>query len=133
MGLKFERENCIGCKLCELSCSAAHEGAFNPKLGRLRVGSHYEDQELKIEGHVCILCGSCADACPTDAIVLEGGRLHYSQEDCIDCGICVDVCPESVIVQKATGVGVCDLCNGEPWCVKSCPHGSLTYEGVTTR
>ncbi|SMP42699.1 4Fe-4S dicluster domain-containing protein [Anoxynatronum buryatiense] len=132
MGLKFVQENCIGCKLCELACSASHEEMFNPRLGRLRVGSHYENKDLKIEGHVCILCGSCVRACPTDAIALEDGRLHYTREDCINCGVCVDVCPQSVIVQKEEDVGICDLCEGDPWCVKSCPHGALMLKGGTS-
>jgi anaerobic carbon-monoxide dehydrogenase iron sulfur subunit len=100
MGLTFNQQNCIGCKLCELSCSAAHEDVFNPKLGRLKVSSSYENGELLITGNICVLCGDCAESCPTGAIVMEGGRLHYTKEDCIDCGICVNACPENVIVQK---------------------------------
>lgn len=130
MGLKFIEDKCIGCKLCHLACSGAHEEAFNPKLARLSVESYYQNKGLVIEGYVCTLCGKCVDACPTSAITLKNGRLYYEVEYCINCGICVNTCPEEVIVQKEENVGICDLCEGSPWCVKSCPHGALTYEEV---
>ncbi len=133
MGLEFHGEKCIGCKLCQLSCSAEHEGVFNPRLARLSVESYYELGILVVEGKVCTLCGECVDVCPTSAIIMEDDRLVYNEEDCINCGICVSTCPEGVIVQKDDNVGVCDLCGGDPWCVKSCPHGALTCEEVLVR
>ncbi|SDK03261.1 4Fe-4S dicluster domain-containing protein [Natronincola ferrireducens] len=130
MALKFISDKCIGCKLCHLACSGAHEDVFNPGLARLSVESYYQDKNLQIDGNVCTLCGECVDVCPTSAIELKEGRLHYSLEDCINCGVCVSACPEEVILQKDEGVGICDLCEGSPWCVKSCPHGALVYEEV---
>lgn len=130
MGLQFDSEKCIGCKLCQQACSGAHEGVFNVTLARLHVESYYEDQDLKVGARVCTLCGACAEACPFSAISMEDDRLHFDQESCQNCGICVETCPEGVIVQKEDCVGVCDLCNGDPWCVKYCPHGALSCEGA---
>jgi len=130
MGLQFHGDKCIGCKLCHLSCSAAHEGVFNPRLARLTVESYYEDGILVVDGKVCTLCGECVDVCPTSAITMGDIGLVYNEEDCINCGVCVATCPEGVIIQKEEKVGLCDLCGGSPWCVKSCPHGALSCEKV---
>ena len=130
MGLQFHGDKCIGCKLCHLSCSASHEGAFNPRLARLSVESYYEDGALVVEGRVCTLCGECADVCPTFAITMGKDRLLFDEESCINCGVCVSACPEGVIIQKENFVGVCDLCGGDPWCVKSCPHAALALGEV---
>jgi carbon-monoxide dehydrogenase iron sulfur subunit len=128
MALQFDPEKCIGCKLCQQACSGAHEGVFNPKLARLSVESYYEDEDLKAEANVCTLCGVCVEACPFSALTIEDGRLHLDEEECKNCGICAKKCPQQVIVKKENCVGVCDLCGGDPWCVKYCPHGALSYE-----
>lgn len=150
MGLKFNREKCIGCKLCHLACSAAHEGTFVPTLARLNIDSYYEEDKLIINGNVCALCGECVDYCPASAIAMkdenlsydaytksndvffhrfsEKTQLSYDEEMCINCGLCIEVCPENVIIQKKDSVGLCDQCDGSPMCVKYCPHGALVYE-----
>ncbi|MDI6706199.1 MAG: 4Fe-4S binding protein [Bacillota bacterium] len=125
MRLKFDKDKCIGCKLCQLACSAANEEVFNPSLARLFVETYYAGLELKAEGRVCTLCGQCVEVCPVSAIKMEERKLVLYEEVCINCGICVDSCPEGVIVQKKNTVGICGLCEGDPWCVKSCPHGAL--------
>lgn len=128
MGLKFNKEKCIGCKLCQQACSGFHENVFNPLLARLNVESYYEDGHLKIEAKICTLCGECVEACPFSALTMKDGRLYLDEDACKNCGICRKKCPENVIIQKDTCVGVCDLCGGSPWCVAYCPHGALVYE-----
>ncbi len=45
----------------------------------------------------CICCGSCADACPVEAIA-EGDPTYVVDADvCIDCGACEDACPTGAI------------------------------------
>ena len=44
----------------------------------------------------CTACGSCAEACPVDAIKIED-KATIDKENCIDCGTCVDECPEEAI------------------------------------
>lgn len=42
----------------------------------------------------CVLCGKCAEACPTGAIELKGGTLNTDVERCIICMTCVHECPK---------------------------------------
>lgn len=134
MPLTFSSEKCIGCKLCQQACSGAHEGVFNPLLARLKVESYYEEGNLMVDAKVCTLCGACVKVCPFDALTMDGGKLSLDEDACKNCGICAKKCPEGVIVKKSDivkdekVVAVCDLCGGDPWCVKYCPHGALAYE-----
>ena len=131
MRLKFLSENCIGCKLCQLACSSAKDGVFNPSLARLSVTSYYSKGQLCIDGRVCTLCGECVVACPADAITVKNGALQFASDLCTSCNICVEACPEKVIVQCREGVAICDLCDGKPNCVHWCPHAALVLEEVS--
>ena len=48
----------------------------------------------------CTLCGSCTDACPSEAISEGKEKFAIDPELCIDCGACVDACPASAIVEE---------------------------------
>ena len=49
------------------------------------------DQEL------CTLCGTCVEACPFNALVLDQQTLITTWEKCMGCGVCVGQCPEDAI------------------------------------
>jgi len=51
---------------------------------------------VKIDADKCDACGSCVDACPVQAIKLEG-KAVVNADECIDCGTCVDECPNGAI------------------------------------
>ncbi|MQL50718.1 4Fe-4S dicluster domain-containing protein [Desulfofundulus thermobenzoicus] len=126
MRLKFDSQKCIGCRLCQLACSASHEGVFNPKLARLKINSFYSKLGLVVEGIVCTLCLQCVNTCPVDAIKYDGSKLSLDEAQCTGCMSCLDSCPEGVIVNKESIVGLCDMCNGEPQCIAWCPHEALS-------
>src|ERR1022692_2147285 len=42
-------------------------------------------------------CRDCAEACPTDAITLDGKGVHLDLGRCLFCTDCVDACPEGSI------------------------------------
>ena len=46
----------------------------------------------------CTGCGTCAQACPVEAISLVGGTATVDQERCTDCEACVEVCPNGAML-----------------------------------
>jgi ferredoxin len=53
---------------------------------------------VAFDAEACTVCGACATACPTRAILLEDGpeevTLRHDPALCTHCGRCVEVCPE---------------------------------------
>ena len=56
--------------------------------------------EPSVEPTLCDLCGACAAACPSDAIVVAG-NVEISLGRCVFCGACCDACPKNAM--KMTG------------------------------
>jgi len=48
---------------------------------------------VKVDAEKCTGCGTCVDACPAEALALEGDVVAVDADNCIDCGACVDECP----------------------------------------
>ena len=49
---------------------------------------------------------------------------------CTGCGACVDACPFGMAtLHPESGLAlICDLCGGDPACVKRCATGAIRYE-----
>ncbi|MFX1318117.1 MAG: 4Fe-4S dicluster domain-containing protein [Promethearchaeota archaeon] len=130
---------CTGCRVCELVCSVAHEGVVQPSKARIQVVSFDETvQDVPI---VCQQCADapCMEACPQDAISRdpETTAVVVDRELCIQCGACVRACviggeaidPEDKLAirldDEAEMPLKCDLCDGDPQCVRYCPTKAL--------
>lgn len=126
---------CVGCRTCEMVCSAKHEGVINPSQSRIKI----VNWEMEGEGvpMVCAQCESapCRAVCPVKAISQDEllGRIVLDYDMCIGCRMCVAVCPFGVISFDGIGKRVikCDLCDGDPLCVKFCGYGALQYVDVS--
>ena len=143
----ISRKKCTACHMCELACSAYHEGVYRPSLARLR--SECNPTTAEIKGFTCLQsgCAKCQEACPHDAIEtrmvtikldaafdskdrFEGiGETHVlvvNEDKCDNCGDCIDVCPYGVIHEHPERhvAYKCDLCDGTPQCITFCqnPH-----------
>jgi len=80
----------------------------------------------------CLNCeeGFCQEICPTQAIQRDEktGALVLQEEKCVRCRACTMVCPFSGLqVLPDRRVVKCDLCGGDPYCVKYCETGALKY------
>jgi NAD-dependent dihydropyrimidine dehydrogenase PreA subunit len=50
-----------------------------------------------VDQEKCNGCGDCVEACPLEAIKIEGEKSVVDPETCGDCGACVDACPNEAI------------------------------------
>ena len=83
----------------------------------------------------CTLCRECVEACPFEALEMDRntGAIIVDEDECDGCGLCEEACPFEMIrihPVKETALK-CDLCGGEPQCVRYCPQNALTYENGT--
>lgn len=45
----------------------------------------------------CVMCGTCAGECPSEAISEGDGKYVIDPNACVDCGTCADACPTGAI------------------------------------
>jgi carbon-monoxide dehydrogenase iron sulfur subunit len=129
MKLILDTEKCTGCKICELACSATHQGVFNPAKAHLKIIVAGEKTKRGKQLNSCTLCLACVENCPVEAISFNGRWLVVNDELCSGCGQCVDVCPEGVIYLNNDGkAAVPDFCQGNPSCIDWCPHQALSQK-----
>jgi len=76
--------------------------------------------------HLCAQCDNypCVESCPVNALSVDArtGAVLVNQETCISCGKCIRACPGTVpyLHPKTKKAVICNLCNGDPECVKVC-------------
>ena len=138
--LVHDGDVCTGCGICEMACTMAHDGAYGRAMARLRIHRNYYRGHWDGTGHykadLCLQCPwpACLYACPQGAISIdESTNARVIDETlCIGCRSCQKACPYDVIVYLADRkkCGKCDLCGGDPECVKQCPasgNGAIRY------
>ncbi len=131
--LAVDSEKCTGCRNCEAACSVYHVHVCNPVKSAVRIVK-WPEKGL----HVPVVCQqceepSCANICPVEAIsrAEDTGAVVVDPDLCVGCQMCVVACPFGAItLDRDRRVAIkCDLCGGaEPWCVRYCEPGALTYK-----
>lgn len=129
--LSVDYQRCTGCRLCELVCSVMHEGVSNAARSRIKIVK-WEDEGLYVP-MICLQCedAPCKNVCPMGAISRDGdiGFLKVDYDICIGCRSCVAVCPFGAMNYTKIDKKVfkCDLCGGEPQCVRFCDERAVDF------
>jgi len=123
-------EKCAGCRTCELMCSFEHTKVFNPRYSAVTV-INYEEAMTSVP-MMCMQCDDacCLKVCPVGAITRdENGVIAQNRDKCIVCKMCVSACPLGNMSYSpaARKVFKCDLCGGDPKCVKFCSPGAIQF------
>lgn len=122
---------CNGCLKCETACSVRRTGLNRPAWSCIRVIG-----KDGMEGFwfpvVCLQCSDppCLKVCPAEAIFRdESDRVMIRYDRCIGCRMCLFACPFGAMIFDAD-LGrsfKCDLCGGDPECVRVCEPKALHY------
>ena len=130
--LAFDAARCDGCNACMVACAQAKAGSDDLVDSRIQIVAGDGAFELAL----CRQCGDpkCVANCPAAALAKDEGTgiIDWDGSKCVDCLLCTVGCAYGGIVrnQHAGHVVKCDLCGGDPACVKACAPGALRY--VTT-
>jgi carbon-monoxide dehydrogenase iron sulfur subunit len=129
--MTVDYDRCTGCRLCEMVCSVNKEGASDPARARIHV------IKWEMEGiYVPMFCQHCEDplcaaVCPVRAIERDEaeGRVRVDKEKCVGCRSCLSACPFGAIGwdEEKRKVIRCDLCHGDPTCVKFCATKAIQF------
>jgi Fe-S-cluster-containing hydrogenase component 2 len=122
--LMIDYEKCTGCRLCELVCAVKHDGISNPARSRIKV-MKWESEGL----YVPMSCQQCQDAPCMLSQNEAKDRVEVDYDVCIGCRTCVAVCPFGAMSFNHIDRKVikCDLCDGDPQCVRFCDVKAVDY------
>ena len=133
----IDNKKCTGCRLCASVCALYNEGVNNPNKSRIFI---FTDWQYRLNSIVlCYQCtkAPCASVCPVDAILRHNGIVRIDYDKCIGCGLCAAECPFGAICEYNDKFIKCEMCGGEPQCVKFCETGALSLSssdaGTNTR
>jgi phenylglyoxylate dehydrogenase beta subunit len=130
--IAFDALKCDGCNECMVACAQAKSGTGDIARSRIEVLTSNGSFELAM----CRQCGDprCVQNCPAAALEKNSatGIIDWDETKCVDCLLCTVGCSYAGISHDrvAGHVTKCDLCEGDPACVKACEPGALRY--VTT-
>ena len=124
-------EKCTGCRFCESICALYNDRVNDPSRSRIRIVKKHSLGLSK--PMVCLQCKSppCGKACPVEAIQrASNGVVKIDYELCIGCEACVSACPFGVMMSLPDKVVNCELCGGDPQCIKYCATEAIEYADV---
>ena len=126
--ISLDLAKCSGCSRCEVNCSFFHTGKISRSDARIKV---VKIEDIGIDYPV--ICQHCQERyctkCPEKAIEVGPlGQVIVSPTLCTVCGTCEILCPIGAIELYEEIPHVCDLCGGDPRCVKACTLDAIQYD-----
>ncbi|MBS7648560.1 4Fe-4S dicluster domain-containing protein [Candidatus Bathyarchaeota archaeon] len=127
----YEPSRCTGCRMCEMACSFVKYQVLDYSKSHIK---HFFDEKTKsFEAIYCLHCEDpiCAAVCPTEAISKDSrtGIVRINNAKCIGCKNCIIICPTLApwFDEERRITVKCDLCDGNPECVKKCSPLALRF------
>lgn len=128
-GLVFHPDICNGCLDCEKACVKAHTTTVAAGKPRIKISKDGD----KHKATMCLHCETCppSELCPSALFEFHDDGKYWTLDEhrCFACMSCIPRCPvDGVFFEGAFGVETaftCDLCAGDPACIKACPKGAL--------
>ena len=133
--IAVDLNRCVGCKNCEWACAFSRTGDF--KQEQTNIIAHVYPEDRFVATLTCVHCEKpiCLAVCPiralkrdpqTNAVVVEENR-------CIGCKMCMQVCPFGNIYfdPEKRVVHKCNLCEGDPHCIRFCMTKALDFVEVS--
>jgi Fe-S-cluster-containing hydrogenase component 2 len=121
-------KNCTGCRTCKVACAAVKGVGGALGRSRIQIADMGDGKYVQLNCLQCVTA-ACKTVCPTNALQRneDTGAIEHIRSLCIGCGLCAAACPFGHIYfdEKDAVPLKCDLCGGNPSCVKFCPHKAL--------
>ena len=130
--LALDPTKCRGCFSCVIACSSRNFSIGDLNISRIKVTPFFS--EAFFVPLACFQCETpyCSRVCPANALVTnpESGVVELDKEKCIGCKLCVMACPFGNIAFIHGYPSKCDLCEGDPTCVRACQWEALEFVEV---
>ena len=113
---------CIGCRICEDTCSMAYYKVKDREKSAIRV-TEMDDGSFSIA--VCDQCGVCKEMCQIMALrTTKSGVVLLDKGICVGCLVCVGECLRNYMCynDELPTPFKCIACG---LCVKKCKAGAL--------
>lgn len=124
MKIKVDEKKCTGCELCEVICSLSHIGSVDKNRSAIRIIMDDLGESIH-KPKVCMQCKNMKcleeDIKNNPTLNIEEERKKFVWESFKR----FELCPFEGCFSYEGYVYHCDLCNGEPQCVKVCTQGAL--------
>ena len=125
-------EKCDGCGKCAEACSEVKSDTRDVLHSRIKIAPAPEKDVFALA--LCRQCGDphCVSNCPAKALTKdeETGIVRWDDERCVGCQLCTLACTYAGITYNplTSSIMKCDLCEGDPACVRACPLDALEFK-----